>query len=212
MSEPIKPTIVDSYGWKSATPPHTHAYLCDAILAACRRANARRVLDVGCGNGALCRALSAAGFEVVGCDSDPEGIEIAAQADPAARFQALGVYDDPAELGEADFDAVISTEVVEHLFAPRALPRFARAVLRNGGSLILSTPYHGFLKNLALSLADKWDFHHSPLWDGGHIKFWSRKTLARLLVEEGFEVAAFQGIGRVPLLWKTMIMVGVKQP
>jgi 2-polyprenyl-3-methyl-5-hydroxy-6-metoxy-1,4-benzoquinol methylase len=206
----MKEGSVASYGWKSATPPHTHAYLCDAILEACRRANAKRVLDIGCGNGAFCGALAAAGFEVVGCDRDAEGIAIAAQAVPGARFRIIGVYDDPADLGESNFDAVISTEVIEHLFAPRALPRFAHAVLRDGGSLILSTPYHGYLKNLALSLVDKWDFHHSPWWDGGHIKFWSRKSLARLLVEEGFTFASFQGIGRIPFLWKTMIMIGVK--
>jgi 2-polyprenyl-6-hydroxyphenyl methylase/3-demethylubiquinone-9 3-methyltransferase len=66
------------------------------------------------------------------------------------------------------------------------------------------------LKNLALSIANKWDFHHTPLWHGGHIKFWSRKTLSQLLTEGGFEVVGFHGVGRLPLLWKSMVIVARK--
>ena len=105
------------------------------------------------------------------------------------------------------FEAVVSTEVIEHLFRPRLLPTFARALLGPGGYLLVSTPYHGFLKNLALSCFNRWDAHHTPLWDGGHIKFWSRATLTRLLEENGFEVVSFYGVGRVPRLWKSMLLV-----
>jgi 2-polyprenyl-6-hydroxyphenyl methylase/3-demethylubiquinone-9 3-methyltransferase len=63
------------------------------------------------------------------------------------------------------------------------------------------------LKNLALSIAGAWDAHHHPLVDGGHIKFWSRRTLAQLLSDEGFEEVAFQGAGRLPFLWKSMILM-----
>ena len=83
----------------------------------------------------------------------------------------MSVYDDPTSLDVHRFDAVTSTEVIEHLFSPRSLPRFAARVLLPAGYLILSTPYHGYIKNLALSITGKWDRHFSPLWDGGHIKF-----------------------------------------
>jgi len=42
---------------------------------------------------------------------------------------------------------------------------------------------------------------------GGHIKFWSRATLTALLAEEGFTVAHFEGAGRLPYLWKSMVVV-----
>ena len=74
-----------------------------------------------------------------------------------------------------------------------------------------STPYHGYLKNLMLSLFDHWDFHHTVLWEGGHIKFWSRKTLGRLLEQNGFKVLSFQGVGRMPFIWKSMIIVAQKK-
>ena len=60
-----------------------------------------------------------------------------------------------------------------------------------GGEMIISTPYHGYLKNLALAITGKFDRHFTVLWDGGHIKFWSVKTLTKLLNEFGFEVVEF---------------------
>jgi 2-polyprenyl-3-methyl-5-hydroxy-6-metoxy-1,4-benzoquinol methylase len=100
--------------------------------------------------------------------------------------------------------------VIEHLVRPRNVPRFAKQLLRPGGHLIISTPYHGYLKNLLLALANKWDAHLNPFWDGGHIKFWSRKTLSPLLNEAGFRVVRFIGAGRIPFLWKSMIIIAQK--
>lgn len=77
--------------------------------------------------------------------------------------------------------------------------------------MVITTPYHGYLKNLALSLLDKWDVHHTPLWHGGHIKFWSRATLTELLDRHGFDVVGFSGVGRVPYLWKSMVLVARKR-
>lgn len=62
------------------------------------------------------------------------------------------------------------------------------------------------MKNLVLSVMDKWDKHADPLWDGGHIKLWSKKTLSQLLTEQGFTVTDFVGCGRLPYLWKSMII------
>jgi len=111
---------------------------------------------------------------------------------------------------EQPFDAVVSTEVIEHLFAPHLLLQFAAGTLKSGGYIVISTPYHGYLKNLALSILDLWDKHHTPLWHGGHIKFWSKKTLSRLLHENGFVVVGFCGTGRIPYLWKSMILIAKK--
>lgn len=72
--------------------------------------------------------------------------------------------------------------------------------------MIISTPYHGYLKNLALAATGKLDNHFTVLWDGGHIKFWSVKTLSKLLEEYGFEVVEFKGSGRIPYLWKSMLL------
>lgn len=72
--------------------------------------------------------------------------------------------------------------------------------------MIISTPYHGYLKNLALAITGKMDMHFTALWDGGHIKFWSVKSLTQLLDEFGFKVVEFRGSGRLPYIWKSMFI------
>ncbi len=201
---------VENYGWLDSKAESSHAYLGPALVRICKEIGSQRILDLGCGNGALTRVFSDAGFEAIGCDADEQGINIARQASPQIEFKIASVYDNPAMIGDNHFDAVVSAEVVEHLLLPRHLPKFAHAVLKKNGHLVITTPYHGYLKNLALSLFNKWDRHHDPLWDGGHIKFWSRPMLTRLLEEEGFAVKSFMGVGRLPYLWKSMILVAQK--
>jgi 2-polyprenyl-6-hydroxyphenyl methylase/3-demethylubiquinone-9 3-methyltransferase len=75
---------------------------------------------------------------------------------------------------------------------------------------MISTPYHGYFKNLALAISNKLDDHFTALWHGGHIKFWSRRTLTKLLTDNGFRVVGFSGIGRAPFLWKSMVIVARK--
>lgn len=201
------------YGWSNGQPPHTFAYLEPCILTVLDKAGARRVLDLGSGNGVLCASLRSSGYQVVGVEADRGGIEAARTSFPGIGFYQGNIDDGPDAtlLREGLFDAVVSTEVVEHLYSPHRLPAYASAVLGPGGLLVISTPYHGFLKNLVLSIFNAWDAHLTALWCGGHIKFWSRKTLTTLLTENGFHVSQFHGVGRVPYLWKSMVVVARKR-
>jgi len=166
-----------------------------------------RVLDVGCGRGWLAGQLAQRGCVVVGLDFDPERVEQARTAWPSVRFETHPITPDVLErLGEDPFDIVVSTEVVEHVFSPRAWAEGCFGALRPGGQLICSTPYHGYFKNLMLSLGNRWDHHFTPLWEGGHIKFWSPKTLSWLLRKHGFEVEQVRGAGRFPRMWKSMVI------
>jgi 2-polyprenyl-3-methyl-5-hydroxy-6-metoxy-1,4-benzoquinol methylase len=105
-----------------------------------------------------------------------------------------------------DFDAIVSLEVVEHLFYPKLLFERTRPLLREGGRLIASTPYHGYWKNLAISLVDGWDKHWAVTWDGGHIKFFSPTTMRTMAEEAGYGDVRFRYAGRLPGLWKAMIL------
>jgi 2-polyprenyl-3-methyl-5-hydroxy-6-metoxy-1,4-benzoquinol methylase len=198
------------YQYASAEAPHTEAYLWRYIITLCAELRARRIVDIGCGNGALCQELASRGYEVVGCEPSADGVRFAQSSAPELVFHQIGVDDEPTAVGHESFDVAIATEVIEHLVRPRNLLRFAKQLLRPGGHLIISTPYHGYLKNLVLALTNKWDSHLNPFWDGGHIKFWSRKTLSQLLKEEGFRIVRFIGAGRIPFLWKSMIVVAQK--
>lgn len=97
-------------------------------------------------------------------------------------------------------------EVIEHLHAPRALFAAAHEALVPGGHLVITTPYHGYLKNLALSVSNSWDKHHMVMMDEAHVKFFSKKTLTALAGEMGFQPVGFSGAGRLPYLWKSMVM------
>lgn len=205
-SEQAAIPLAASYGWTDESATCSTPYLLPAVLEVLDHLGPRSILDIGCGNGSLTRKLGEAGYAVTGCDADAGGIALARRAGPRIRFEHLGVHDDPASLN-ARFDAIVSTEVVEHLFDPAALPCFAGRALCPGGHLVITTPYHGYLKNLALAAADRWDSHHGPLTTGGHVKFFSRATLTRLLEDAGFVVTRFRGVGRLPYLWKSMLLV-----
>jgi 2-polyprenyl-6-hydroxyphenyl methylase/3-demethylubiquinone-9 3-methyltransferase len=61
-----------------------------------------------------------------------------------------------------------------------------------------------------LATTGKMDQHFTVLWDHGHIKFWSRKTLERALHEVGFQVTQFKGAARIPFFWKSMVIKAMK--
>jgi 2-polyprenyl-6-hydroxyphenyl methylase/3-demethylubiquinone-9 3-methyltransferase len=197
------------YRWSSAEPTCAHAYLWPAvrrILAdGVAHGRARRVFDLGCGNGATARSLTAEGWEVAGIDPSQEGVAHARASGLDLRVGSA--YDDLAtEFGRWPF--VLCLEVVEHVYFPHRLARTLFELCDPGALAIVSTPYHGYWKNLALGLVPgAWDRHHHPLCDHGHIKFWSRRTLRALLLQAGFKVVRFKRLGRVPALAKSMIAV-----
>jgi ubiquinone biosynthesis O-methyltransferase len=200
------------YSYEDGAATHSGSYLHRHVLdvlAGLRSGGAKRVLDLGCGNGYFAKEMARIGFEVVAIDSSTSGIELAQREASPVRFEVASVYDDIVR-NYGRFDAVVSTEVVEHLYDPRTFVRNAFTALEEGGTLVLSTPYHGYLKNLALAITGKMDGHFTALWDHGHIKFFSRSTMTQLLEEAGFESVKIRGLGRIPPLAKTMLVTARK--
>lgn len=168
-----------------------------------------QLLDFGCGNGSASKEYVGLGYGVVGIDSSETGIKIASTHYPEASFSIRSIYEDPKPEYLHYFDVVVSTEVVEHVYDPRLMLQKAKAYLKPSGTLIISTPYHGYLKNLMISILGVWDRHLTALWDGGHIKFFSRKTLRYLLEEQGYDVIEERFAGRCFGLWKSMVVRAV---
>jgi 2-polyprenyl-3-methyl-5-hydroxy-6-metoxy-1,4-benzoquinol methylase len=169
----------------------------------------RRVFDLGCGNGSIAAELARQGYTVCGVDPSVEGIAAANAEYPDLQLEAGSAYDDlVSRYGR--FPAVISLEVVEHVYAPRDYARTLFDLVQPGGMAVVSTPYHGYWKNVALAASGKMDKHFTALWDHGHIKFWSTNTLSILLQEAGFEWPRFLRVGRIPVLAKSMIAIALK--
>jgi len=195
------------YGFHNDAPTHNMGYQLHELISLLDKTKNRFILDLGCGNGYLVNYLLNNGYNAYGTDASEKGIEIAKKSHLERFFvQDLSVDTLPAELQKIPFDTIISTEVIEHLYNPEAFINFCKNQLKPGGELIITTPYHGYLKNLTLSILDKWDSHMDPLWLGGHIKLWSKKTLTKALNNAGFEVTDFIGCGRVPYFWKSMMI------
>lgn len=166
----------------------------------------RRLFDLGCGNGSVAAILHREGWDVSGVDPSSDGIAQANRSYPQLRLEAGSAYDDlTRRFGR--FPVVISLEVVEHVYAPRDYARTLFDLVEPGGTAIVSTPFHGYLKNLALALTGRMDKHFTALWDHGHIKFWSFRTLTALLQETGFERVRFRRVGRIPALAHSMIAI-----
>jgi len=135
-----------------------------------------RVLDLGCGSGRHIAPLVARGARVVALDLAP----------PVAEG-ALGVLvADGRRLPFQDgtFDLVLASEVLEHVREPGAIIAESWRVLRPGGRLVVSVPRFGpEAINWLLSLE-----YHSAV--GGHVHIFTRKRLARLVVQGGFRLRA----------------------
>lgn len=201
------------YGWVNERPEGAAPYVNRAIDELIQPAPGSRVLDVGCGNGYLAARFADRGCQVVGIDLSPTGIELARRHYPSVRFEIAAADDNLLEaLGESPFDYVLSTEVIEHLYAPDNLVRGMFDTLVAGGTAVLSTPYHGYAKNLGLALAGAFDTHWHPALRGGHIKFWSRRSLTDVLHQVGFDQCEFRGAGRLPFLWKSMVIAARRPP
>jgi 2-polyprenyl-3-methyl-5-hydroxy-6-metoxy-1,4-benzoquinol methylase len=198
--------VENVFGWTGAGVCAHHGDILEPVISQLQKYGASRILDLGSGNGSLTRALSSAGFDVLGIEPDQQGAALAREA--GGEFIEMSVYDEPSNLGE--FDAIICAEVIEHLFEPAAVPRFAGKLLRPGQPLIITTPFHGYFKNLMIAATGGWDAHLEPLHDGGHIKFFSQPTLSRLLNEHGFSSVHFEGAGRIAPIWRSMIMTAEK--
>lgn len=197
------------YEWNNKNVCSTE-YIYPALVEICREYHSETILDMGCGNGEIANKLIEEGFAVCGVDGSKVGISIANKSHPA-HFWVMDFEKDvlPEPLRNMHFDAIISTEVIEHMYSPQRYVELCRKILMSCGGcmLYITTPYHGYFKNLIMALTGKLDAHFTALWEGGHIKFWSKKTITKLLETYGFRVLKTKGCGRVPYLWKSMLVV-----
>lgn len=156
------------------------------IVAALGRflAGKRRVLDYGCGTGYLLPELCRLGGQVAGADFSPASVAAAnAKHGGLPNFQGVSVLDDLLS-GDQRFDAIVSVEVVEHLYDEQLEQMFAalRALLEPGGTLVLTTPNDEDLKanELYCPLSDV-VYHRYQ-----HVRSWTAATLSAAAAARGF--------------------------
>ena len=170
----------------------------------------RKVLDAGCGSGYFLKRLQRVGYEVTGIDISEEALKLArVRVGSDVPLYRHCLDEPPWPVADEAFDAVWSSEVIEHIYGVYEYAAEVNRVLRDGGHLILTTPYHGRLKNVVVALF-YFDRHFNNV-EGGHIRFFTRAALRTVLGRFGFSEVAFSTIGRVPLLAKSMFVVYEKR-
>jgi 2-polyprenyl-3-methyl-5-hydroxy-6-metoxy-1,4-benzoquinol methylase len=207
-------TVYSEFEWRTAAAANGRhgVALADKVLALVRQQNnVTTICDLGCGNGFTAGRLAQCGYEVTGVDGSESGIQLARSNYPNVEFKHALIGPEVTDnLGVNSYDFVISCDVIEHLYSPAALVECAFQILKPGGRFLLITPYHGYLKNLALALTGKLDSHFAVHHEGGHIKFFSVKTLSQLLKDQPFSNLEFSFYGRLPLLWMNMLCMATK--
>ncbi len=103
-------------------------------------------IDIGCGLGRTSMALAAAGYPVIGVDPSPRAVALATRVAASGPKGEVGFYvgdatEAPPEAWRSAFDLAVCSEVIEHVGEPERVLDYARAVLRPGGVLVLTTPH-----------------------------------------------------------------------
>ena len=149
-------------------------------------ASGERVLDLGCGDGAFAAALLDADCAVTMADVAGEALRRARARAPGAAAVALA-EGAPLPFEEDAFDLVWAGEVLEHVADVVGLLAEVRRVLRWGGELLVTTPWHG-------RLVVATDAHFDPRAD--HLRFFSARTLRAILADAGFASVSVTRAGR----------------
>lgn len=200
----------DEFVWDTSEHTEVHEHVGQPVLRLLAEQQANTVMDLGCGNGAFTAFLAEHNYSMTGLDHSHTGIELSQKHHPQIHFAQHDVLQPLPQQFIGKYDAVVSVEVIEHLLLPRKLVENAMLALKPRGLFILTTPYHGYWKNLALALSNKFDSHWHPLRDYGHIKFFSKRTILELFSEFRIEHVRYDTVGRIPVFARSMIVSGQK--
>lgn len=152
----------------------------DRVLRHLHRVPPCRVLDIGCGPGALLTELSRLGFQAYGVDRSAQARQLGQSLSTTKNPVTLQAELDPGWKGT--FDLLFSFEVIEHIEDDKGALRDWRPYLSDGGGLILSTPAH----RKKWSANDEW---------AGHCRRYEKDELIETIEQAGFEVEHIECYG-----------------
>src|SRR3954469_17779478 len=148
--------------------------------------SARRVLDIGCGNGANAAHLARRGCEVWGVTLSDTERDLAAKV--CHKVLIANVETEDLDVPENYFDAIVCSHILEHLVRPDvALTRLARH-LAPGGVMVLAVPNMANFRSRWRLLRGNWQREDEGFFDRTHLQFWSYKTFATVLKNTGLQL------------------------
>lgn len=154
------------------------------------------ILEAGCGAAAFTPILKEYSSTILATDISKEQIEINQKNHKDIEFMVIDLSE-KFPFQDNTFDLIWCSEVLEHLYFPLfALGEFKR-VLRPGGKLLVTVPYHGILKNMFIALF-RFDKHYDPEYP--HVRFFTKQTLSRIVYKAGLSNIELKTCGmNIPL-------------
>jgi 2-polyprenyl-3-methyl-5-hydroxy-6-metoxy-1,4-benzoquinol methylase len=171
-------------------------------------AHCRRVLDVGCAEGAFGESLKKTrGIEVWGVEPTKS-----AAATAMAKLDKViaGVFGPENALPVGTFDCIVFNDVLEHMIAPEMALRYARTLLAPGGVVVASIPNIRYFPMVyQLMIHARWEYVDAGILDKTHLRFFTRSSIVNMFDSEGFAIDTICGINvyngpfdsRRPLWW-----------
>lgn len=134
-----------------------------------------KILDYGCGPGVLIQKMKKINLtsEYFGVDVSKKIID---QNKKRIKFCSFSTTEDGAKLPFRSnfFDFIVTTDAIEHVYDTELLFQEFSRILKPGGEILITTPYHGLIKNLVIVLTN-FELIFDPL--GPHIRFFTKKSL-----------------------------------
>ena len=154
--------------------------------------SAKRILEVGCGEGVLGESLLRRGADTV------VGIELDPAAASEARRRLTQVIEQDVEkvsfpLSHKGFDAIICADVLEHLVDPWETLKSLASCLMSDGRLIASIPNVRYLALVDHLANGNWTYSSSGLLDAGHLRFFTLAEINEMFEKAGLTITALHG-------------------
>jgi 2-polyprenyl-6-hydroxyphenyl methylase/3-demethylubiquinone-9 3-methyltransferase len=172
------------------------------------REEGARIVDLGCGSGEVIAEMMKLnpGACFTGLDVAETALDLAGKTYPQARFHKItdgGRF----PFDDASVDFLFASEVIEHIYDTGTTFSEISRVLVPGGRLLLTTPYHGLVKNLLIVLF-LFDRHFDPR--DAHVRFFTKKSLFACLEAVGLVPEEHRYYGRFYPLSRTLLVLARK--
>lgn len=173
--------------------------------------NGGKILEIGCGIGNISQQLGHYGYLVTGIDSDPVSIDYANSKNTKSNIRFLKVNAEDYAISENSFDAIICSEVLEHLVSPGSIIKLAHKMLKDDGIFVVTVPNGrgsrellvtrpviwlrengGFLYSFLIKIKTLFGFKgetiHSKSDHLDHINFFTINLLNKIADNNGFKI------------------------